>query len=347
MRTQSVGTDKRLAERLRREREQELNDGTLGTVRPIAFKDFMAEELEIMKDRLSPSSISSLRLALEDFDRVSHPQMLGDVAHSMVENYFADRLKRNATATANCSLRTLKASFSRAVGRGYLEANPAARVRQVKEPQRTIRLLTTDEIGKLFSACHSQSWRAFVALGATTGARLGELVALRWHDVDAEHGFVQIVNTDEHLTKSRRNRVMALFPSVCELLKGLPHRGEHVFTTPNGDPWRYNVQRNFARIVKRAGIPRCSMHDLRRSFCTHLAMDGIGAPLLQALAGHSNIATTMTYYVGVMPEALRAAQKRLPFHEVLESSARNRNTGSSEDGESEAAQVATPTCAAR
>jgi len=73
------------------------------------------------------------------------------------------------------------------------------------------------------------------------------------------------------------------------------------------------VTRGFAEIVKKAGISRCTLHDLRRTFVSHLANAGVNAALVQQLAGHSAIATTVKYYTGVMPEALRAAQARLPF----------------------------------
>jgi integrase len=345
MRTESVGTDRRLAERLRREREGQLNNGKLGAVRPIRYSDFVAEEVETMTGRLAPNSISSLRVALDDFGQHCRPKMLADVTHGMVETYFSGRLKAVAVPTANCTLRTLKASFNRAVGRGYLTENPAARVRQVREPERTIRVVSPDEVSKLLEACPSDAWRAFLALALTTGMRLGELTALRWADLDVPQGLVHVVNSEVHLTKSRRNRVLALFPHVAAMLHALPHRGDWIFTTAEGNPWRNNVKRDFGKIVKRARIAHASLHDLRRSFCTHLAASGANAALVQQLAGHSSITTTVKYYVGLLPAALRSAQERLPFNDVLESY-QNRNMGNSEPAKTEAAQVVSLACAA-
>jgi integrase len=69
--------------------------------------------------------------------------------------------------------------------------------------------------------------------------------------------------------------------------------------------------------VKRAGIPRCTLHDLRRTFISHLAMAGVNEAVVKELAGHASISTTLRYYTRIMPQALRSAQARLPFDAVL------------------------------
>jgi len=235
----------------------------------------------------------------------------------MVERYFAERLREVSAATANKELRTLKAAFSRALRRGYLERNPASDVKQVREPEKTVRVLTAEEIGQLMSACPSPRWKTLVALAVTTGMRLGEMLSLHWADVDLESGTVWVRNRPGSPTKSRRNRVLALVPEVCELLGQLPRDGELVFHTRDGRQWGNNVQTGFRRIVKRAGIRYCTLHDLRRTFVSQLAMAGVNEAVVQKLAGHASMGTTLQYYTHIMPEALRVAQARLPFAEIL------------------------------
>ena len=76
--------------------------------------------------------------------------------------------------------------------------------------------------------------------------------------------------------------------------------------------------RDFHTLVKRSGIGRCTMHDLRRTFVSHLAMAGVNEAVVRELAGHSSITTILRYYTSIMPEALRAAQCRLPYVDVLQ-----------------------------
>jgi integrase len=69
---------------------------------------------------------------------------------------------------------------------------------------------------------------------------------------------------------------------------------------------RNNIWRDFNAIRRKAGLPLCSMHDLRRSFCTNLSR-AIPMHVVQELAGHSDIRTTRRYYVQVEPELMKAA----------------------------------------
>lgn len=317
MRTETAGPDRKLAERLRSKRESDLNAGKLRETRRISFDEFREEELDAMRGRLAERSIEDLENTLVSFGDMFEVKALSDVAPGMVEDYVSWRLQDVAVATANKNLRTLKASFNRAVRRGYLETNPAADVKQVREPDRDLRVLTAEEVRSLLCACWSVRWKALVSLAVTTGMRLGEMLALRWEDVDFETGTVRVLNRPGQFTKSKRNRALALLPSVCELLGKLGINGPFVFHTRNGRPWHNNVKQQFRRLVERSGIKYCSIHDLRRTFVSHLAMAGINEALVKELAGHASIGTTLRYYTQILPEALRLAQASLPFESVL------------------------------
>ena len=65
--------------------------------------------------------------------------------------------------------------------------------------------------------------------------------------------------------------------------------------------------------VKRAGIAHCTVHDLRRTFVSHLAMAGVSQTVTQRLVGHASVTTTERYYTAILPEALVAAPRRLPY----------------------------------
>jgi integrase len=317
MRTETVGTKRNVAERLSHQRERELNEGKLSAVLDVSYGEFVAEELGVMSGRLAEKSLADLRRTLRSFGGTCGNILLARVTPRMVEEYFTGRISKVSRAAANKDLRNLKAALNRAVKRGYLERNPAAQVKQVREAEKRLRILSPEEVGRLLSACPTEQWKTLVALGVTTGMRLGEMLALRWEEVDLEGSTVWVGNESGHLTKSRRARVLALLPGMCGLLGGLPRSGDYVFHTREGMPWCHSVQHKFNRIVSRAGIKRCTLHDLRRTFVSHLAMAGVNEAVVQKLAGHASIATTVKYYTGILPEAQRAAQERLPFAAVL------------------------------
>lgn len=318
MRSEAIGPDRRLAERRRSEKEVELNKpGTEEEPEDIFFQDFKQEELEIMQGRLAEGSLVDLEHTLRDFGEHSQVEMLEDITPRMIEKYLAHRLGNVSRATANKNLRTLSASLNRAVERGYLAENPAEDIDQVREPERDIRVLSAEEVEKLLGACHSTRWRALVTLAVTTGMRLGEMQALRWEDVDLEKGAVEVKNTPDHRTKSGKNRTLPLPEETVQVLDRLDRNGPYVFHTSTGRPWNNNLQRGFRRIVEKAGVEYCSIHDLRRTFISHLAMEGASAAVVKKLAGHASIRTTQKYYTRIMPDAVKSAADRLPFGDAI------------------------------
>ncbi len=214
-------------------------------------------------------------------------------------------------ATVNKNIRTLKSSLNRAVELGYLLKNPVSNVKQLREPERKVRVLRGMEIERLLVACHSIRWKAFVTLALFTGMRLSELTALRWEDVDFQRKTVWVVNTPGHQTKSKKNRTLGLMDKPAAILKQLPNNGPHVFQTQDGDKWKNNIQRGFIAIVKKAGIKYCTIHDLRRTFITHLAESGVSAIVVKELAGHDSIETTLKYYTNISSAVQRSAQEKL------------------------------------
>jgi integrase len=318
--SQTVGSDKRLAERLRSEKEVALNSPEQELDR-ISYNDFVTEELGVLDKRLAAKSVVEAERALRYFSEICGPRNMTDINTVMVERFYSARLEAVAKATANKELRTVKAAFTRAVRRGYLRENPGRYVKPVRVPEKSLRVLSIDEVGDLLEACPSDRWRAFIALAVTTGLRRGELLALRWQDVDVSSMTVHVRNTADHCTKSGKERAVALQSAVVPLLQRLDRRGALLFHTATGTSMANNVERGFNAIVKNSGIDRCTMHDLRRTFVSQLAMAGVNQAVVQQLAGHSSIMTTVRHYTHIMPDALRAATERLPFNEAIESAA--------------------------
>ncbi len=318
VRTQSVGPDKKLAERLRKEKEHGINSGVTREVTRITFEDFVREHLELVKGRLSERTVPEHETTLRQFRETCGPRLLADVSVRMVEEFLSARRKHVRDATVNRNLRTLKAVFNLAIKRGYLESNPFAQVKQVKEPQREIRVLSTEDIERLLEACPDLRGRCLVYLALVTGMRRGELCNLRWCDLDLAAGLVRIVNREGWSTKSRKNRIVGIPPGAVLMLEELRlvNDYEYVFSTTGAPPRGDNTRKEFAQIVKESGIKHATLHDLRRTFVTHLAMAGENEAIVQALAGHQSMDTTLKYYTKVFPEKLTKAWEKLPYVEM-------------------------------
>jgi integrase len=143
-------------------------------------------------------------------------------------------------------------------------------------------------------------------LAGSAGLRIGEIRALKWHDIDMPRRQVKISRglwyTFENTPKGGRGRLVPLTPELHAALTAHRHlRDERVLC---GDAWGrgkgdigiQTVRTWFMQAQKRAGLEvKGGIHMLRHTFCSHLAAAGAPAKAIQELAGHANLATTQRY----------------------------------------------------
>jgi integrase len=239
------------------------------------------------------------------------PNYVCDVGVSEIQAFVNARLQSGLKpVTVNGELRDLKAALSEAVRLKYLRTNPVRETKMLRVSEATKRVLSKEECVKLLNACPNEVWRAFIYFALTTGMRRGELLALEWSDVDLIKGTVMVRNSEEHRTKSGKSRTTSTTREGCEMLTRLRldcADAVKVFTHVPGKFSQRGVLRRFGKLVEAAGIPHCTLHDLRRTSLTILATK-LPAFALQQRAGHASPSTTATYYIGdLAKEANRLA----------------------------------------
>jgi integrase len=163
-------------------------------------------------------------------------------------------------------------------------------------------------------------------LAATTGLRRGELLGLRWCDVDCSSRQLRVVQAlievGHELTISmpkteRSRRVVALDAKTTELLalereiaecrQAFDDRGL-LFTTDGGDPIHPALfSYYFMRSIRRAGVRRIRLHDLRHTHATHALQAGIHPKVVSERLGHSTVTITLDTYMHVLPNMQRDA----------------------------------------
>jgi integrase len=144
---------------------------------------------------------------------------------------------------------------------------------------------------------------ALVLLGGDAGLRRGELIGLRWCDVDLRRRITTVQQAVwkgiVDVPKSGRGRIIPMTDALANALARHRHlRGERVFYDDAGQPVTEKILRGcLAAAQRRAGLPRATgaLHVLRHTFCSHLAMRGAPAKAIQELAGHEDLATTLRY----------------------------------------------------
>ncbi|MFH2203385.1 MAG: site-specific integrase, partial [Elusimicrobiota bacterium] len=154
-------------------------------------------------------------------------------------------------------------------------------------------------------------WRTVVLIGVYAGLRRGELLSLRWEDVDFVSGMLKVVPRDGWSPKDREPREIPMCKALRKHLKAWRAacgRGEKVL------PWDKPFgafSSAFTRILRNAGIKRGSLHALRHTFASWLAIAGVDTARIAKLMGHSSIVTTQIY-THLMPSDLKDVVEKLP-----------------------------------
>ncbi|HEY0484210.1 MAG TPA: tyrosine-type recombinase/integrase [Kofleriaceae bacterium] len=170
----------------------------------------------------------------------------------------------------------------------------------IKIPDPTFDFLDFDDAEKLIAGAEGE-WRTMILVAMRTGMRMGELIGLRWVDVDLSAGRINvrqsIVRGVIGSPKSGKPREIPLCDEAIEALAAHRHeRGPLVFCDAKGNALRAGLLAwPLKRALKRAGLREIGWHVLRHTFASHLAMRGVPLKVIQELLGHASIATTMIY----------------------------------------------------
>jgi integrase len=172
--------------------------------------------------------------------------------------------------------------------------HPCRSIERKPENNAKTRFLSDDERVRLLEACRGARWPRLyllVLMALTTGARKGELLGLRWRDVDLERGQALCGST-----KNGDPKVLPLVPAVVALLRGCEGKPDALLFGSHR-----NVRRPFAfepgwhEALKAARVPNFRFHDLRHSCASLLAREGATLLEIADVLGHRQLAMTKRY----------------------------------------------------
>jgi integrase len=177
--------------------------------------------------------------------------------------------------------------------------------------QPIIQFVGADDCVRLLNACGGD-FRQLVRAGLLTGARYGELIALKVGDVHLDKRFIQIVEA-----KGGKPRTITLNQEGIKFFDGMTQGKDHddlVFTREDGKAWGKSHQtRRFADALKRAGLSSdFSFHDLRHSYASMLIQAGVPIEVISDLLGHADTRITLRHYAHLVDSVRQDAVAKLP-----------------------------------
>lgn len=214
---------------------------------------------------------------------------ISDITGYDVEKFKAYRVKKVSSTTVNKEVACLRRMYNLAIQWGKATENPTKGVKKFREPKKSFRWWTEDEIKKFLDACLNERLKTVTIIGINTGMRVGEILNLKWNDIDFENSYitVQESKTGEY-RKVRMNQI------IIDALQRIAKNSEYVFSHSNGDRVK-KVIKGFKLTAERAGIAPSSPHVMRHTFASHLTMLGVDPHTIMELGGWKSLEMIMRY----------------------------------------------------
>jgi integrase len=219
---------------------------------------------------------------------------LSEIGTRDIQQLLAAVAAKTSKSTANRVHSLVARMFKLAVVWGVIERSPCYGLSKFKEPKKAERFLSPEEIGR-FQAALAEDDNTLAAsalrLLLLTGLRRNEVIRAKWEQVDLDAGLM-------HLPKTKTGARYAVLNSAAkELVAGLPSRGSAGWVFPGTKPGQPMAQpmRVLQRALKRAGLDRMRVHDLRHTFAATCVNSGASLYEVQKLLGHSSPVMTQRY----------------------------------------------------
>jgi integrase len=293
--------------------------------------------LRSIEGSLRPKTLQTTRM---DVRRHIIPDLgkarLGMLQPRRVQAFLDAKLKSGLAPPSVVHIRAiLRRALGRAMRYGWVYRNVATLTDPPRVERFEIKPFTSEEARAFLDAARQDDLEALFKLALSTGLRQGELLGLKWDDLDLEKAELRVNQALQrydgalHLVppKTPRSRRSVPIPALAvEALRQLRYaqRDAHlragslwhetglVFTTRWGTPIEpRNATRSFKQLLARAGLRPMRFHDLRHSFATLLLIQGVSARVVMEILGHSQINVTMNTYSHVLPALQRDAASRL------------------------------------
>jgi integrase len=300
---------KKLAEHFCQLKYTQLNSDVFTGMISADWQQMIDEYREAKKVQgVTEGTLYEIALSLRNFERLIGKCNSKQITQHVMDKFILERGTEVKRPTLNKDIRNLKTFINWCKAKRYL--SDSLKIKELKEEEKPVRSLNDTEIKALLKATEQYpAMKIRVLLALATGLRRGDIDSLKISDIDFEKN--SISTTSRKTKKSMASRpvaseiILELSKYVCCLDVGQ----ENLFRT------KFN-HRKWRKVCINAGLADLKFHDLRKTFCSLLAQNGVSTAVTQRLLEHSSPHLTTKVYTNVDP-VLRSAVEQLPVGDWL------------------------------
>jgi integrase len=303
-----------------------IDDGMHVARTRIVASDYLTEWLARARVDLKPTTAAGYGHAVQTLAKAFGAVRVQELTPLMIEDLYSELLERGfAPKTVRNIHSVLHRALADAERLGLVAKNPARSARGPSVSRKEQETWSPEQLSQFLATTAGDPLHGVFVLLATTGMRRGEVVGLRWVDVDLDRAVASVVHTIttvhgrpvESTTKTAKSRRrVSLDASSVIVLRA--HRAaqrkerlvvgagwiDHglVFCRYDGSPLHPDlVTRRFRTLVERAGLPKIRLHDLRHTYATLALRAGVHPKVVSERLGHATVGITLDLYSHVAP----------------------------------------------
>jgi integrase len=251
----------------------------------LLFRDGVAQYLDMQEKLLRPASFKNCKLYLtgKQYFGNLHGMPVNEITRSHVSTAIDKIVSRGTAVTGSRCRAWLSGFFVWCLERGHAESNPVIGSATVETAPARERVLTDDELRKVWNACGDDDFGKIVRLLIVSGCRRGEVGGLRWSEIDMDAGTITIPGTR---TKNKRAHTLPITDAMRAIIESVPQRvdreclfGETAAVGFTG--WKDKGEFD-------SGVKDWTLHDLRRTVATGMANLDVDPHIVEAALNHAS-----------------------------------------------------------
>ncbi len=272
-----------------------------------AKKHTVSELIERYSTKVLPQktkNIQSQKNHLQWWNKRIGHYLLSDVSTALISQCRDELLdgviagdKKRSPSTVNRYMTTMAYVMNIALKEWeWIEINPFSRIKKQREPRGRVRFLDDDERERLLEACKVSDNKflyPIVVLAISTGMRQGEILSLKWKDIDLERSQLVL-----HETKNNERRVVPIVGFAYKVIKDLSkvRKIDSQLVFPGPSPEKpIHIRHAWDAAINKAGIHDFRFHDLRHTTASYLAMNGATLAEIAEVLGHKTLQMVKRY----------------------------------------------------